>query len=215
MDKLIAVLNSNFFVGIVTLAAGGVAFYLYVKQKKDFKKDAANIVLLEIQSAERILGQVGERVRSDTLPNKFTLPTESWSKYKYLFVRDFDRDEWDAITEFYNGCKLYDEAVSYNSSLFQKNEEQIRVNMLRTPAEYIREYIDGTVASDGQAEAERLEATFAKANKFQATYLSRIASLFYSPQKPLKDARTAFDIINKTISQNSIGLKLKKLAGLK
>ncbi len=222
MDTLIRVLDSNFFVEFVTLIVGGIAYYLYWKQKKDSKKDAANIILLEIQSAERVLMQVGENVRqvgenvaTDILPNKFTLPTESWSKYKYLFVRDFDRDEWDSIAEFYNGCKLYDEAVSYNNSLFQKNEEQIRVNMLRTPADYIREYVDGTPDSDAKAEAQRLEAAFIKARSFQKTYLSRIASLFYSPQKPLRDARVAFESLNKILSQTSTGLKLKKLADLK
>ncbi len=215
MNEFIQLLvDSNLFTGIVTLIAGAIAYYVYWRQKKDSKKDAANIILLEIQSAERVLVQVGESVREKTLPNKFTMPTESWSKYKYLFVRDFDRDEWDAITEFYNGCKLYDEAVSYNKSLFQKNEEQIRVNMLKTPADYIREYVDQEPASDDAAETVRLEAAFAKANKFQTTYLSRIASLFYSPQKPLTDAKTAFDSLNITMSQTSIGIKLKKLAGL-
>ncbi len=39
------------------------------------------------------------------------MPTESWSKYKYLFVRDFDRDERDIIFGFYEQCNTYDETV--------------------------------------------------------------------------------------------------------
>lgn len=209
-------LDSNFLTSIVALSVGMIAFYLYDKQKNDSKKDAANIILLEIQSAERILGQISEEVRSGNLPNKFLLPTESWSKYKYYFVRDFDRDEWDLITGFYNNAKLYDEAVAYNNSLFQKNEEQIRINMLCTPAEYIREFIENSKDSPSDIdESQRLEKIFEKSQKFQKTYLSRIGSLFYNPQKPLTDATNAFNGINKTISQISVGNKLKRLAGLK
>ncbi|MFA6194679.1 MAG: hypothetical protein WC719_02975 [Patescibacteria group bacterium] len=215
MNTIINFFDSNFFVGLVTLLAGAVAFFLYWKQKNDLKKDAANIVLLEIQNAERILGQVGENVRAGTLPNKFLLPNDSWSKYKYLFVRYFDRDEWDIITEFYNNCKLYDEAVTYNGSLFQKNEEQIRVNMLRVPAGYIKDYVDGVRAEDEPGERVRLEEFFTKSTLFQNTYLSRASLFLYNPQKPLNDARVAFDNINSSISQASIGSKLKKLAGLK
>jgi len=215
MSQLIGILNSNFFVGLVTFIAGAIAFFLYVKQRSDLKKDSANIILLEIQNAERVLNQVGVEVRAGTLPNKFLLPTDSWSKYKYFFVRDFDRDEWDNITEFYNNCKLYDEAVSYNNSMFQKNEEQIRVSMLQIPAEYIKEYLDGKKATDEIEEKQRLEDFFKKASEFQKTYLSRAGLLLYSPQKPLNDAKNSFDNINKNISQTTIGLKFKKLAGLK
>ncbi len=215
MNILIAILNSNFFVGLITLIAGSVAFYLYTKQRADSKIDAANIVLLEIQNAERILGQVAESVRGGSLPNKLLLPTESWSKYKYLFVRDFDRDEWDAISEFYSGCELYDEAVRYNSSLFQKNEEQIRVNMLRAPADYIREYIDSDLTVDIEEANRRLHQAFEKGMKFQELYLSRAGSLLYSPQKPLNDAKQSFESLNRTLSQTTIGTKLKRMAKVK
>lgn len=208
-------LNSSFLIALVTLVAGAIAFYLYDKQKRDSKKDAANIILLEIQSAERILSQVAEDVRAEKLPNKYLLPTESWSRYKYYFVRDLDRDEWDLITEFYNNAKLFDEAVRYNSSMFQKNEEQIRVNMLRTPAEYVKEYIDGAVSEDEDEETQRLEKIFEKSQKFQKTFLSRVGTLFYSPQKPLTDGTEAFNNINKLLSQTSVGTKLKRQAGLK
>lgn len=214
-DEVWNFLNSNFLIALVTLVAGTIAFYLYNKQKSDSKKDAANIILLEIQSAERILTQIAEDVRAERLPNKYLLPTESWSKYKYYFVRDLDRDEWDLITEFYNNAKLFDEAVRYNSSMFQKNEEQIRVNMLRIPAEYIKEYINGETCNNEDEETQRLEKAFEKSQEFQRIFLSRVGALFYSPQKPLNDGTEAFNNINKMLSQTSVGTKLKKLSGLK
>ena len=89
--------------------------------------------------------------------------------------------------------------------------------MLRTPAEYIREFLE-SVEKDSLTnvdENQRLEKIFEKSQKFQKTYLSRIGSLFYSPQKPLDDATNAFNGINRTISQTSVGNKLKKFSGLK
>ena len=203
-------LNSNFVIALVTFLAGTAAFIIYIKQKWDSKKDAANIILLEIQNAERILGQVGEGVRTGQLQNKFLIPTESWNKYKYLFVRDFDRDEWDNINGFYNNCQLYDEAIAYNNSFFQKNEEQIRINITRTTAEYLKTYLEnGDTSSD-----EEIQKLDAKIGQFQKTFLSK-SSVFYSPVKPLQDAKIVFENISKNISQTSIGLKLKKLAKIK
>jgi hypothetical protein len=207
-------LVSNVYSGMITFIVGLFAIWLYIKKKEDSKKDAANILLLEIQNAERIFGQISESVRSGNLPNKFLMPTDSWDQYKYLFVRDFDRDEWDIITEFYNSSKLYDSAVLYSNSLFQKNEEQARVNLLRIPAEYLKKYLEELPEGDEIDEA-KLEKIFAKAAKFQETYLSRSELLLYNPKKPTDDAKTALENINRNISQTSIGSKLKKLAELK
>ncbi len=213
---LLSFFNSGFFISLVTLGTGIVAFFIYKKQQKDSKKDAANIILLEIQNAERMLEQVGESVRIGSLPNKYLLPNDSWLRYKYLFVRDLDRDEWDKLTAFYTNCKLYDEAVTYNASLFKKNEEQVRVNMLRIPAQYIKKFIDNTPEGEDSIEKEgRLLIALGKAKDFQKLYLNRAGNegmLLYSPQKPLTDARNAFDSLNPNISQSSIGTKLKELA---
>lgn len=52
---IIQFFNSSFFIALVTLATGLFAFRLYFQKNKDIKKDAANILLLEIQNAERQL----------------------------------------------------------------------------------------------------------------------------------------------------------------
>src|SRR5579859_3713818 len=98
-------ITSALFLPLVTILVGSTALIIYNKTKDDFKKDAANIILLEIQNAERALKQVTESVNAEppTLPqNIFLMQTESWSKYRYLFVRDFDWNEWNEITDFYD-----------------------------------------------------------------------------------------------------------------
>jgi hypothetical protein len=212
-------INFNFYLSITTVLVGLFAIYLYIQQKEDTKKDAANIILVEIQNAERVLTQIAPSIKSNpiVLPSdKFLLPNNSWNQYKYLFVKDLDRDEWDTITQFYNNCKLYDEAVLYNNSLFQKNEEQIRINMLRASADYLKEYIrDNTKNNEDEKEKFEKE-TLKKAKDFHNKYLNMPESLsYYSPQKPLNDGKNAFESIKNNISQTSVGVKLKKLSGLK
>lgn len=211
MEELWKFLNSSFFVAIITLLAGSVAYWLYRKKNKDFKKDAANILLLEMQNAERLLTVAKERIRKEIIEdNAYAMPTESWSKYKYMFVRDFDRDQWDAINHFYDKCQLYDEAVAHKSAAFKKNEAQIRANMHRITADYLRGLVDS--GSSGSLKKEVLS----KIDTFQNTYLGLRQDLnFYQPNKPVLDAKEHLESLNENLTQTAIGTQLKKLAGIK
>lgn len=105
------------------------------------------------------------------------MKTESWSVYRYLFVRDFDRDEWDTISEFYHKCQLIDSAVQHQSSFFQRNEEQLRINMLGNTRSYIEKFIE---TKDENKQKELLQF----ASNFQEEYLKHPDLTFYTPQKP-------------------------------
>jgi hypothetical protein len=206
-------INSNFFIALVTLGAGSIAYVLYKKNKKDGKKDAANIVLLEIQNAERLLEVAKERMRKDNVveDNAYVMPTESWSKYKYMFVRDFDRDEWDSIGMFFERCRLYDEAVAHKSASFKKNEAQIRTNMQRVTSDYLKELVD-----DPPVTNSKRQKIVDKIDNFQNEYINLRQDLNqYTPIKPTTDAKVQLDGINENISQTSIGTKFKELAGIK
>jgi cbb3-type cytochrome oxidase subunit 3 len=205
-------LNSNLFIAIVTLLAGLVAYFIYRKRNKNFKKDAANILLLEIQNAERQLKVAREQMTKNAIlvDNAYVMPTESWSKNKYMFVRDFDRDEWDTINSFYEKCGLFDEAVKHKSTSFKNNEFEIRANMHRITANYIKDYIE---LEEESRDKDKLLKTI---DLFQDEYLSLPETLtLYSPQKPINDAKYQLEGLKDDLSLNSVGLKLKKIAKLK
>jgi len=214
MEQVWKFLNSSFFIAIVTLVAGLVAYWLYRKKNKDFKKDAANILLLEIQNAERLLRVAKESIKKDILEdNAYIMPTESWSKYKYMFVRDFDRDQWDSINYFYNKCELYDQSVAHKSEAFKKNEAEIRSNIHRVTADYIKELVDnrGPEGSKQQHKTEVLK----KIDSFQDEYLGLREDLnLYRPNKPVFDAKAHLGGLNENLTQTAIGSKLKELAGI-
>ena len=113
--SIIKFFNSSFFLAFITFCVGGFAIFLYIKQKRDYKSDATNIILMEIRDAEIEVRQMktsGVQI-SNTI--KKLLPTNNWSKYNYLFIKDLDRDELDLVNTFYNQCSAIDSALSQAS----------------------------------------------------------------------------------------------------
>ncbi|HSE61811.1 MAG TPA: hypothetical protein VLA88_05975 [Candidatus Saccharimonadales bacterium] len=221
MDLLIQFFDSNFFVAFVTLLVGAVAYILYRIQRRDRKREIANIILLEIQSAERKLKLIRKSLNQDppTLPNDLRLlPVESWSANNYLFIRDFDRDAWDAIADFYDKCQLIDETIKFNNASFWNDIEQIRSNKQRLLADFANNAarkLKGAVDNVEDGDAQVLEEFNDLTEKFDRIYMSRQSRFGYAPNKPVNDAKAYVDQVDRRISQSSVGIKLKKLAHIK
>lgn len=219
---LIYLLNrTDLTLDIITLLAGLVALFIYFKQKDDEKKDIAKILFIEITNAENILKTAKVNL-DNSLPSDFALstksmPTESWSKNKYLFVREFDRLEWDEITEFYNKAELFDQAVEHNKSLFRRNEEQIRINLDRMLAIFTQENpIDVSIIDTNLKEKKKWENFQKTIDKFYYQFMRGIfPNYFYRPDKPINDAKLYLSNINLQISSSTVCIKLKKLANIK
>ncbi|HET9946842.1 MAG TPA: hypothetical protein VFQ63_02150 [Patescibacteria group bacterium] len=212
---------SNFASGFITLIVGLFAFTVYSKSKFDYKKDSANIVLLEIQSAERQIKKIKEALtkNSSDLPDIHILQDESWTKFGYLFLSDFKRDEWDTITSFYNTCKMYDQCVEYNNSFFQKNEQEIRINRQKVITEYVRDYAEKIEKVSKSEEKDKLiKERDKKINAFIDDYMNVNTTNLkvpYSPKKPVTDGNTYMSSVDSNISLMSVGTKLEKIASSK
>ena len=195
---------------VTTLLVGLFAFGVYLWQKYDNKKDAANIILLEIKNAERALRKVKNSLSKEILEADIVvMPEDSWSKHRYLFVRNFDRDEWDLITDFYAKCKLIDESIRYNNSAFLNDVEQIRANKQRVLADYTKEHVK--LENTDDEIRDFMEIT----DKFDTVYMKRQDTFMYLPVKPVNDAKLYLSGISISLSQSSVGTKLKKIARIK
>lgn len=214
-------LNNN--AGLVTLLAALVAFGVYSKQKWDTKRDIANSILLEIQGAENNLKKAKETLKntgSDSGTESIAedvvlMPNESWSKYRQYFVRDFDRDEWDAIGEFYSLCNLYDIAATNNHSAFARNEEQIRANAHRLVADYADEMGKKVATLEVEGNEQVIKKAYDEYNSRERfvrnSYLtSTLSKPMYAPQKYLDQAILYTSSI-KELSLTSVGTRLKKI----
>lgn len=112
---------------VTTLVSVAVVLFIYGQGKRDEKRNAARILILEIKAAERALKEVQ---RNDYSVNQLTfiLPTESWSKFQHYFVKDLSNDQFIEITEFYNSCSTAQKALDRMKNVLPvANEEKIRL----------------------------------------------------------------------------------------
>lgn len=198
----------------VTLLVGLVAFEVYRRQKRDHKKTAARIILIEIENAERQLQTISSS-ESDTLTeNTYLMPSSSWEKYRHLFAQDFTPREWDTITNFYNRCALFDEAVTFNSLAFKQNVEAFRKSINFALVLQASQLINGTDSSDtSEATGALIREEYIRfRDSLISLYMSPSNLYMYNPQKPLNDAVAATKSIDRTISLSSIGTKLRKVS---
>jgi len=201
------------FGSATTLLVGFFAFILYKKQKDDVKNDASSIILLEIQNAEKVI-KLAQRSLEKSIPellyDAVTMPTDSWDKNKYLFVTDFDNNEWEAINNFYSACRLFDESVRTNASYFHKDEQQVRVNIQKRSAKLTWNYSKKIAAADSLENKEKLRKELrSKIDEETTLYLGAVAT--YSPKKVINDAKLCIETIKLNISLPSAINKLKNL----
>lgn len=200
---------------VVALIVGGFAWFLYDRKKRDNKKNVANSILLEVRAAEDAIVKIKEAVKKDNLDiDVSVMSNESWSENKYLFVRNFDEDEWNLISDFYDKSSLIDEAIKYNKSFFASNAEQIRINKQKALAGYADEAVKEAIDKGDASKTEELKELFnLKAKAFDLLYMEIAKEYLYNPVKPIEDTKLYLSNLS-NLTTASVGTKLKKMAGV-
>jgi hypothetical protein len=119
-------LDSSFFMALVTLIVGSVALFIYFFQKRDKKREAANILILEIKQAENALRSFMDigAVNQETI----ILPNNGWQTYHHLFINDLSPEERGLLTRFYTSCETMETALRRMKNYWVLgNEERIRI----------------------------------------------------------------------------------------
>jgi len=191
------IVNSNFFMAFVTFLVGSFVIYLYIKQKNDYKRDAASIILMEIRHAEKVVERMKMSGITVSVSIDSILPTNNWSKYNYLFIKDFDQDELELINNFYNQCSLIDNA------LMQINLSR----QLEQKANYIHQSLV-QMARDSISDADFEN----KKNQF----LPRIEkeSYVFKPRAPLDEIVKGLNNL-RFVTTTTAGEKMKRIARIK
>lgn len=127
-----------------------------------------------------------------------------WSKYSHIFSKDFDNDEWEAVSNFFQNAKLLNAAVKKSRDPYNGDVAQIRINKQRHIAELAHEAMvkpskDAPTIFQNKAEA------------FNKLYESVQEKYLYTPSKYTDDAKRYCDDLN-TISTTAVGIKLKKIS---
>lgn len=211
MASIWSFLNSQFFIALITLLTGSIAYGIYRKQRMDAKRDIANSILSEIQYAENALERVKDYIR-DTDKSDISIQIiqqNTWTTYKHLFASDFDRDEWKCINNFYNNALLLDETLKQSNTVFNDNAAAIRTNMQRVVADLIEVTVVNMNASNLE---ENLKSLNEKLGYFSSLYEEKKSDFIFTPAKYLNDAKRTLEDI-KPISTSTAGARLKKLCG--
>jgi cytochrome c556 len=211
MNSVWLFVNSQFFIALITLLAGSVAWVVYSRQRSDKKRDIANSILSEIQYAEKAIARVKNYIRDTEKVdiNIQTIQMNSWALHKHLFSSNFDEDEWNAINGFFSNAALLNETLKQSNAVFESNAEQIRANMQRALADLVTD----TVV---KASTENLESSLKLLNDrvelFDQIYEAKKKEFTFTPMKYINDAQQILDDMT-IISTSTAGEKLKKLSG--
>ena len=190
---------------IVTLIVGFIALEVYRRQKRDHRKTAARILLVEIENAERQLAIIRE---SNKLSESVRLmSSSSWEKYRHLFGQVFTAREWDTISDFYNRCIQYDRAVEYDSSSVHHDIEAFRTSVNNALAMGAANII---MTNPNLSDIEIMDEYALFKEKMKKAYMGNF--LEYNPTKPVNDAAKALIGLDSTLSLTSVGNKLRRIS---
>ena len=120
--------NGPLIVGlIVGFIAPFIALYVYKETKRNEKKNAATIVVMDIRHAEQVVLSILEKNTVD-MWTKEVLFENNWSKYKHLFVSDFSYDDFAMINQFFDSCMEMSHARRRLREIFSANlDEKARI----------------------------------------------------------------------------------------
>lgn len=191
--------NSNFFIALITLLVGSVAIFIYLKQRRDSKRDAARIILQEIRRAEDIITDYKEHGQY-----KFTkkiIATNSWAKSIHYFVGDLVIDELDRVSNLYSTGEYLDSIISKISDVkFETNVRIYEENIQR---------VTRAIAGETTAATEQMSGVGGQSS--QQTMMP-VSVQIPVPWKKLLDEIT---LKYEPIYYSTIGDKLRKIAGIK
>lgn len=209
-QTLLAFLNSTGFQTLVALLVGGFIFIQYHINKKDKLRDAASLVIVEIQTATRIAKDIQKTLEEGRLESDVSvMPSNSWRENRQLFSKFLDRDEWDTLEDFYNRAALLDDTIKYSNQMFRNDVEQIRINKQRAAADFAIDTVNNIDSSTNKEEVANLFS--GKFQVYDTLYMSKQGELAYAPNRVIDDAKKYIknmpDILNSSAYE-----KMKKIS---
>jgi hypothetical protein len=210
MDLFFSIINSN---GLQTLAAiivGAFIFIQYRVNKRDQVKDAAALIVIELQGAERTVKNIKKRLADKVLDSDISvMPSNSWQDYRQLFSKQLERDEWDTIEEYYNRASLLDDTIKYNNQMFRNDVEQIRINKQRAAADFAIDTVNNIGSDTNKEDVAELFSN--KVKVYDTLYMSKQGELSYAPNRNIDDAKKYIENLPDILNSSALE-KLKNIS---
>lgn len=209
---MIEFLNSTGFQTLVAFIVGVFIFIRYRISKNDEFKNAAQLIVVEIQSAERKIKSIKKRLSDGVLESDVSIiSSNSWPLFRHLFSRFLDRDEWDAIEEFYDKAQLLNSTIRYNDQMFRNDVEQIRINKQRAMADFAVATVNNIGQDSATDKGDVAEVFSMKVKVYDTLYMSKQGEMGYTPNRVIDDAKKYISNIPDIINSSALS-KLKSLS---
>jgi hypothetical protein len=221
--------------GLLTLLTGILALVVYKEQQADSKRKAAKTLYYEIINAESAVVEIRDMnskglLLSDpsmtNVYNRYIFKELSWFEKKYLFINNFNSNEWKKLDIFFQQIWMLNETLKEMASLTSKNTNARMAafhGILAKEAFHYSEELNKLDSISPTADKQKKLT-----GKIEKHYLGNVEK--FINEYLLKDTRTSFqyqylpngsfgiiganqlDVIDTTISTSSEGIKLRRIA---
>jgi len=191
--------DSNLLQTITILVVGAFVFIIYLINKKEERNRAATILIMEIRGIEEALKKLREvQSNMNFYPSDPIIRENNWEKYKFLFIKNLDQDEYSLISEFYStACRIEEERSILIRQIIMSFETKCRA--------LHESFVDIAKQNPDMSKEEFLEITNKIAEKVREN-------------TPGYQSRTPRELMNlllqniKYITTSTAGSKIKKFA---
>lgn len=207
--------NSNTLIAIVTFVVAFAAYALYLKQRRDNRKESAGIIFRELDEANESLRNVQQMITDaeekqliDYVP---LLKSDSWDSLKHTLSSVLPDDVISSIANFYSETRRLDASLEFISSAFYKNEAEVRVNQFRVTADFLKEYVEKYDFNEDNKTTHNKnlsEDYFNKRDRFVELHSNQASP--YIPSKPIHDAKNRYNRIPKNLLETRVGDQLRR-----
>lgn len=212
---------SGIISGLFTILAAGVAIYLYVKGKGDEKRQAAKALYSEMLQFEKIAKDIGVLKSETSNPiidsNKYFMPISRWNSHKYLFIENFDSEEWHRLETFFSQMSILKNTLDDIRDLNNKNVGSrmtvIHDKLGDLAINYVQELQKINNKSSNATQEEITKKYENLCNEVKNTYIDNPNfGYYYTPRVTYAFINSGIEQVDTDISISKIGEKLKALS---
>lgn len=197
--------NSNFFVALTTVVTALVAWFVYKWQKDDKKVNAAKKILFELRKAEKAIDLLKRNeCNLDIIEKVRIMDGNIWDRESYLLISEFDTDEFDSLSQFFDDCKQVHLLLAKYENFFWVSTESKAGHLQVVAIDHLRSEIN-----DGRVTEQNMTSYKDYKNKLMSTLSDE--GVPFIPRKIQNDLKAITNRVTPITSTN-IGMKLKSIA---
>lgn len=193
--------NENSFSAWATIITGFVAWYVFLRQQRNRRIQAARVILMEVRRAENSIDEILKiSSRTEVLASDFRdislMPHNAWEEYSHMFARLLSGDEMDLVNDFYSRCELIEGSLRRADDYVSTQVEEKSREFQRQIVIYAANNVNNEKLNDFSGELRVL--------------INGVGQMF-EPNDPVLSMKVPLQTFQRVLT-SSAGEKLRKIA---